>query len=88
MGRFADTPRGEVRAWRPCAVTRAIEDDDTDEDDREAILDMLASPRGHREIAAWFDAAGWPLSRQTVQGHRDGDCCGGTGKVDWKKSDG
>jgi len=48
-----------------------------DNDDRDALIDLLLSDRGHVDVARTMTDAGHSMSEHTVRSHRKSDCtCG------------
>lgn len=93
MGRFAAAPLPPVtrttNGKEGCAVTRLLNSDLIDDDDRAVILEHLAAHHRYSDnaIAQWLndvgaeEITGWKITQPMVLRHRAGKCCQGAGRV-------
>lgn len=84
MGRIADGIPAEptARPQRGCLITKLMNRDDVDDDDRAMILAKLRDPDLSDEaVSGWFLNLGDPITASTIRNHRRGLCCYGVGKV-------
>lgn len=87
MGKFSEAEEPETRnayRQRGCGIARLLQSEGIDDDDRAAITARVRDNDSYtdKSVVSWFKALGvTSVTLNTVQRHRRGDCCDGTGKV-------